>query len=64
MGMDGGPDHCQGTLVVHLEGGFGAECTDPECADLDQFRHALIVDCTALSGGCGCTESLLFARVS
>lgn len=61
--MDIRLDHCQGTLVVHLEDGF-TECTDPECADLDQVRHALIVDCTALSGGCECTEELVLARVS
>ncbi|HEY4022783.1 MAG TPA: hypothetical protein VGM75_29090 [Pseudonocardiaceae bacterium] len=67
MGMDGGLDHCQGTLVVHVAGGFATDCTDPECVDLDQLRHDLIIDCTALSGGCGCTvidESPAFARAS
>ena len=62
MAMDSGLDHCQGTLVVHVEGGFAAECTEPECFDLDQLRHAMIVDCTALSGGCACTESRVLAR--
>jgi hypothetical protein len=57
-------DQCAGTLVVHAEGGYVAECTDPDCVDLDQLRHTLIVDCTALSGGCSCTESLVLARAS
>jgi hypothetical protein len=65
--MDSGLDQCEGTLVVHVDGGFLLECTDPECVDLDQLRHSLIVDCTALAGGCVCTvidESAVFARVS
>lgn len=57
-------DQCAGTLVVHVEGGYVAECTDRDCVDLDQLRHTLIVDCTALSGGCSCTESLVIARAS
>jgi hypothetical protein len=57
-------DQCAGTLVVHVESGYVAECTDPDCVDLDQLRHTLIVDCTALSGGCSCTESLAIARAS
>lgn len=63
MRMDSGLDLCDGTLVVHVEGEF-TECTDPECVELDQLRHTLIVDCTALSGGCDCVEWLAFARVS
>jgi hypothetical protein len=55
-------DQCEGTLVVHLEGGYAAECTEPDCDDLDQLRHDLIVDCAALAGGCACTESLVVAR--
>lgn len=65
--MDGGLDHCQGTLIVHVDGGFLLECTDADCVDLDQLRHSLIVDCTALAGGCVCTvthESAVLARVS
>jgi hypothetical protein len=65
--MHSGLDHCQGTLVVHVEGGSTAECTDPDCVDLDQLRHYLIVDCTALSGGCVCTvidEPAVLARAS
>jgi hypothetical protein len=64
--MDIGLDHCAGTLVVHVESGL-AECTATDCADLDQLRHALIVDCTALSGGCACTtahEPLRYSLVS
>jgi hypothetical protein len=48
-----GVGHCHGTLVVHVDGGF-AECTDEQCTDLDQPRHASIIDCAAISGGCGC----------
>ncbi|HEX3778349.1 MAG TPA: hypothetical protein VHX38_01690 [Pseudonocardiaceae bacterium] len=48
-----GLDHCHGTLVVHLDGGF-AECTDERCADLDTPRHASVIDCASISGGCGC----------
>jgi hypothetical protein len=55
MGTNGSLDHCQGTLVVHVEGGLAVECTDQECVELDQLRHTLVVDCTALSGGCVCT---------
>ena len=57
-------DQCEGTLVVHVEGGHTAECTDPECVDLDQLRHTLVVDCAALSGGCWCVETLVAARAS
>jgi hypothetical protein len=57
-------DRCAGTLVVHLDGGYSAECTEPECVDLDELRHTLIVDCTALSGGCSCLESRVIARAS
>jgi len=53
---DAGIDHCHGTLVVHPDGGF-AECTDPGCVDGDRLRHALIVDCQALGGGCACAAT-------
>jgi hypothetical protein len=49
-------DHCHGTLVVHPEGGF-AECTEPACGDGDRLRHALIVDCPAVGGGCDCATT-------
>jgi hypothetical protein len=57
-------DQCEGTLVVHVEGGYAAECTDLDCVDLDQLRHTLVVDCSALSGGCSCLESLVITRAS
>ncbi|WP_199430928.1 hypothetical protein [Qaidamihabitans albus] len=49
-----GLDHCHGTLVWHGDG--AAECTDHGCAGLDSMRHALVIDCEAVDGGCGCTE--------
>ena len=61
--MDIRLDHCQGTLVVHVEGEF-TECTEVDCVDLDQLRHSLIVDCAVLSDGCDCLESPALARVS
>ena len=62
--MDTGLDHCAGTLIVHVDGGYGVECTDADCVQADDLRHALIVDCTALSGGCGCTASRDLAHAS
>lgn len=53
-----GIDHCHGTLVVHPEGGF-SECTDAECTGLDRVRHALIIDCQTVQGGCGCVEGVV-----
>lgn len=44
-------DHCHGTLVVHLDG--LVDCTDAGCADVDQLRHALVIDCDAVIG-CPC----------
>ncbi|MEV4051799.1 hypothetical protein AB0J55_11490 [Amycolatopsis sp. NPDC049688] len=49
-------DHCHGTLVVHPDGG-SAECTEPACVDGDRVRHALIVDCQGIAGGCGCAAA-------
>lgn len=46
-------DHCHGSLVVHLDG--VEECTEPDCVDLDQVRHTLVVDCREVQGGCRCT---------
>jgi hypothetical protein len=51
-----GIDHCHGTLVVHPDGGY-SECTDVECSDLDRVRHALIIDCHTVQGGCGCVDT-------
>lgn len=46
-------DHCHGTLIVHAT--TEVECTDETCVELDAVRHALVVDCESLTGGCGCT---------
>jgi hypothetical protein len=43
-------DHCHGTLVAHGDG--TVDCTDATCAGADPLRHALIVDCAAVLGGC------------
>ena len=45
-------DHCHGTLVVHS--GRILECTDAACDLPDLLRHAFVIDCTAVLGGC-CT---------
>ena len=43
-------DHCRGTLVVHND--RTVDCTDPACELPDLLRHAIIVDCMAVLGGC------------
>lgn len=43
-------DHCHGTLVAHGDGTL--DCTDAACAATDPMRHALIIDCAAVMGGC------------
>jgi len=48
-------DHCHGTLVVHLDGGF-TECSEDGCVDLDFARHTLTIECFDVDGGCTCTE--------
>ncbi|MEV4241076.1 MULTISPECIES: hypothetical protein [unclassified Nocardia] len=45
-------DHCHGTLIVHLA--RTAECTEADCIDLDHTRHAFVVDCGDIAGGCAC----------
>ncbi|PRX45468.1 hypothetical protein B0I33_109131 [Prauserella shujinwangii] len=45
-------DHCHGTLVQHADG--GAECTDGGCTGPDPVRHALLLDCASVDGGCAC----------
>lgn len=45
-------DHCHGTLIVHL--GRAAECTEADCIDFDHARHAFVVDCIDIAGGCAC----------
>lgn len=47
-----GLDHCHGTVLLHVDG--GAECTEPDCADAVLARHALVVDCDSIEGGCAC----------
>jgi hypothetical protein len=49
-------DHCHGTLVVHPDN--VAECTEPGCADFERVRHALIIDCQLVDGGCECTVTV------
>jgi hypothetical protein len=59
MGMSRCPDcgldldHCHGTLVIH--GDRTTECTNPACELPDLLRHAFVIDCLAVSGGC-CAE--------
>lgn len=43
-------DHCHGTLVAHGDG--MVDCTDTTCTVADPLRHALIIDCVAVLGGC------------
>lgn len=50
-----GLDHCHGTLVVHLDGGF-TECSEDGCVDFDFARHTLTIDCFDVDGGCSCAE--------
>ncbi|WP_306307202.1 hypothetical protein [Nocardia exalbida] len=33
-----------------------AECTDEQCLDLSHDRHAFVLDCRDLAGGCRCTD--------
>ncbi|MFI9505702.1 hypothetical protein [Nocardia sp. NPDC052566] len=49
-------DHCHGTLIVHL--GRIGECTESDCADLDQARHTFVVDCADIAGGCACSARI------
>jgi hypothetical protein len=47
-------DHCHGTLVTHSNGGM--ECTDHQCTNPHPLRHALVIDCTSVTGGC-CSDT-------
>jgi hypothetical protein len=49
-------DHCHGTLVIHDD--RKVDCTDVACDFPDLLRHAFIVNCSAVRGGC-CTTDLL-----
>ncbi|MEV0298810.1 hypothetical protein [Nocardia sp. NPDC050710] len=46
-------DHCHGTLIIHPA--RIAECTDLDCLDLTHARHAFVIDCADIAGGCPCT---------
>jgi hypothetical protein len=50
-----GVDHCHGTLIVHADRTI--ECTDADCELGDLLRHAFILDCTAMLGGCCVAEN-------
>ena len=50
-------DHCHGTLVVHDD--LTVDCTDPACDLSDLLRHAFIVDCVVVRGGCCAAEELV-----
>ena len=47
-------DHCHGTLVVHDD--RTVDCTEAACELPDLLRHAFIVDCLAVLGGCCLAE--------
>ena len=47
-------DHCHGTLVVHDD--RTVDCTEAACELPDLLRHAFIVDCVAVLGGCCAVE--------
>jgi hypothetical protein len=53
--VDDGLLRCGGTLVVHADG--CAECTEPDCDELDPIGHRLVLDCDDIDGGCGCERS-------
>jgi hypothetical protein len=55
-------DPCRGTLVVHATP--DAECTDPRC-DCQQLRHALVIPCAEIDGGCPeCAQDSARRRVA
>ncbi|SNT26222.1 hypothetical protein [Rhodococcoides kyotonense] len=55
-------DICEGTLVIHAVG--DAECTDPDCVDLEYVRHVLVLECEEITGGCQCAEHIELRRAS
>lgn len=55
-------DTCQGTLVIHAVG--DAECTEPDCVDLEYVRHFLVLECEEITGGCQCTALVELAQAS
>jgi hypothetical protein len=50
-------DHCHGTLIMHDD--RAVDCTDVACDLPDLFRHAFIVDCIAVRGGCCRSDELI-----
>lgn len=58
----GSLDHCHGTLVVHSD--FIVECTEAGCVLAHRERHALVVDCVAVAGGCSCEVSVAVSQAS
>jgi hypothetical protein len=48
-------DHCHGTLVMHFN--RTVDCTDGACELPDLLRHALIIDCAVVLGGCCAGEA-------
>ena len=56
-------DRCPGTLVSHRDGAL--DCTDDDCALDDPVRHALVIDCDMVLGGCCIgSETADFAQAS
>ncbi|MFR9752687.1 hypothetical protein ACL02S_16845 [Nocardia sp. 004] len=47
-------NHCHGTLIVHAS--WITECTEEQCIDSTHSRHAFVIDCHNLAGGCRCAE--------
>lgn len=58
----GALDHCHGTLIVHSSN--VVECTEDGCVQLHAVRHGLVVDCSALAGGCSCDDVMEQLRAS
>jgi hypothetical protein len=61
-------DRCRGTLISHCDAAL--DCTEDDCALADPVRHALVIDCVAVLGGCcvtlsdGDDDTADFARAS
>lgn len=58
----GGLDHCHGTMIAHRDG--ATECTEPNCVPADLVRHALVVDCSEVDGGCACVAVVTLLEVA
>jgi hypothetical protein len=57
--VDDGLLRCDGTLVVHADGGM--ECTEPYCDECDPIGHRLVLDCDDIDGGCNCEHTAVVA---